>query len=265
MGTARTSFALTICVCLLLTACGKPGSAPRGHRQVRVAAAADLNAALAELSTAFTAKRGIDVSMSFGSSGTFYTQLLNRAPFDMFFSADVEYPRQLKERRLTIADSEFLYGVGRLVIWVPNGSPLDIAHGGLQALTDARVTHIAIANPEHAPYGRAAVAAMQGAGIYDRVKTKIVQGENVAQAMQFVQSGAADAGVVALSLALSPNAKDRGRWIEIPLSLYPQMEQGGTITRWAADVEAAQAFRDFVLSEDGRTILKRYGFFLPGR
>src|SRR5260221_5146977 len=161
MRTARTSFALTVCVCLLLAACGRSGSAPAGHRQLRVAAAADLNAALAELSTAFTAKRGIDVSMSFGSSGTFYTQLLNRPPFDMFFSADLEYPRQLKERRLTIADSEFLYGVGRLVAWVPNGSALDIARDGLQALTDARVNHLAIANPEHAPYGRAAVAAMQ--------------------------------------------------------------------------------------------------------
>jgi molybdate transport system substrate-binding protein len=265
MGTARTSVALALCVGLLLTACGKSGSAPVGHRQVRVAAAADLSAALAELSTAFTAKRGIDVSMSFGSSGTFYTQLLNRAPFDMFFSADLEYPRQLKERRLTIADSEFLYGVGRLVVWVPNGSALDIARDGLQALTDARVNHIAIANPEHAPYGRAAVAAMQGAGVYDRVKAKIVQGENVAQALQFVQSGAADAGVVALSLALSPNAKDRGRWLEIPLALYPRMEQGGTILRWSTDVEAAQAFRGFVLGEDGRAILKRYGFFLPER
>src|SRR5436309_2705522 len=119
MGTARSCFALTVCACLLLTACGKSGSAPVGHRQLPVAAAADLNAALAELSTVFTAKRGIDVSMSFGSSGTFYTQLLNRAPFDMFFSADLEYPRQLKERRLTIADSEFLYGVVRLVIWIP--------------------------------------------------------------------------------------------------------------------------------------------------
>jgi molybdate transport system substrate-binding protein len=265
MRTARTSIALAICVCFPLAGCRTRESAPIGHRQVRVAAAADLNAALADLSTAFTAKRGIGVSMSFGSSGTFYTQLLNRAPFDMFFSADLEYPRLLKERRLTIADSEFLYGVGRLVLWVSNGSALDIARDGLQALTDGRVRHIAIANPEHAPYGRAAVAAMQAAGVYDRVNTKIVRGENVAQALQFVQSGAADAGIVALSLAVSPNAKDRGRWLEIPLSLYPRIEQGGTILRWSADVEAAQAFRAFVLSEDGRAILKRYGFFLPER
>jgi molybdate transport system substrate-binding protein len=228
-----------------------------------VAAAADLNAALSDLAKKFRASHDVDVTVSYGSSGAFYAQLLNQAPFDMFFSADLEYPRQLKARGLTLADAEFVYGIGRLVVWVPSQSPLDVQRDGLQALTDARVSHIAIANPSHAPYGRAAVAAMSSAGVYERVQSKIVRGENVQQAMQFVQSGAAEAGIVALSLALAPNPQTSGRWSEIPLSLYPQMAQGGTILKWAADVDSARALRAFVLGAEGRAILERYGFSLP--
>ena len=221
-------------ITLWLAACGgtaSSGGAPAGRGRVRVAAAADLNVALSELVTTFRTTHDIEVTVSYGSSGTFYAQLLNQAPFDIFFSADLDYPRQLKERGLTLADSEFLYGVGRLALWVPSASALDVQHAALQALADTRVRHIAIANPEHAPYGRAAVAAMRAAGVYDQVRSKIVYGENVAQAMQFVQSGAADAGIVAVSLALAPHAMDTGRWAELPLTLYPRMEQGGTILK----------------------------------
>ena len=158
-----------------------------------------------------------------------------------------------------------MYGVGRLVVWVPSQSPLDVQRDGLRVLIDDRVSHVAIANPAHAPYGRAAVAAMSAAGVYERVQSKIVRGENVQQAMQFVQSGAADAGIVALSLALAANSQTSGRWSEIPLSLYPRMAQGGTILKWAADADAARAFRAFVLGAGGRAILKEYGFFLPER
>jgi molybdate transport system substrate-binding protein len=233
--------------------------------RVRVAAAADLNVTLGELITRFGASHDVDVSVSYGSSGTFYAQLLNQAPFDMFFSADLEYPNQLAARGLTMPQTEFTYAVGRLALWVPASSPLDVEHQGLQALMAAPVAHVAIANPEHAPYGRAAVAALQAAGVYDGVRSKLVLGENVGQAMQFVQSGAADAGIVALSLALAPNVKAKGRRFEIPAAMYPRMEQGGTILRWAADADAARALRGFVLSEDGRAILKQYGFFLPER
>lgn len=231
---------------------------------MRVAAAADLNTALGALVTRFRASHDVDVSVSYGSSGTFYTQLLSRAPFDLFLSADIEYPRQLAARGLTIPDGEFTYAVGRLVLWVRASSTADLERAGLQSLVESRVAHVAIANPEHAPYGRAAVAALQAAGIADRVRPKLVYGENVAQALQFVQSGAAEAGLVALSLALAPNLKDQGRWVEIPPALYPRMAQGGTILRWAADVESAKALRAFVLGDDGRTLLKQYGFFLPG-
>jgi molybdate transport system substrate-binding protein len=233
------------------------------RRTVRIAAASDLNVALGALVAKFREGRSVDVRVSYGSSGTFYAQLVNEAPFDMFFSADVDYPRKLEASGHTLPGTVFVYAVGRLVLWVPAASPLDVEHDGLRALTDARVRHVAVANPEHAPYGRAAIAALRAAGVYDAVAPKIVQGENVAQAMQFVQSGAADAGIVALSLALAPNAKGSGRWAEVPLDSYPRMEQGGTIMKRAADPDAARAFRAFVLGPDGRAILKQFGFFLP--
>jgi len=246
------------------TGCGGAATPRQARGHVRVAAAADLNAALGVIVARFGASHDVDVSVSYGSSGTLYTQLLNRAPFDLFLSADIEYPRQLAARGLTIPDGEFTYAFGRLVLWVRASSTADLEHAGLQSLVESTVIHVAIANPEHAPYGRAAVAALQAAGIADRVRPKLVYGENVAQALQFVQSGAAEAGLVALSLARAPNLKDQGRWVEIPPALYPRMAQGGTILQWAADVESAKALRAFVLGDDGRALLKQYGFVLPG-
>ena len=261
----RIPVALIWTVLAAATACrpaGENGS-PRGH--VRVAAAADLNVALGDIITRFSASHNVDVAVSYGSSGTFHTQLLNRAPFDMFLSADIEYPRQLEAKGLTLESSAFTYAIGRLVLLTRASSMLDVEHQGLQTLTAASVTHIAMANPEHAPYGRAAAGAMQSAGLYDRVRPKLVYGENVAQAMQFVESGAADAGFVPLALALAPNLKDKGRWFEIPATTYPRLEQGGVILRWAADIDAARALRAFMLSAEGKTILKQDGFFLTER
>ena len=258
---AKISSILAVCLCL--AGCGDTGSPRQGPKTLRVAAAADLNVALGDLITRFSAARHVDVSVSYGSSGTFYAQLLNHAPFDLFFSADLEYPRQLAARGLTLAQGEFSYAVGRLAVWTPAASALDVEHRGLQALADPALAHVAIANPEHAPYGRAAVAALRSAGLYDRLRPKLVYGENVAQALQFAGSGAADAGIVALSLALTPGLRDHAHWMEIPIDMYPRMVQGGTILAWAADVSAAQALRAFVFSAEGRAILKQYGFSLP--
>ncbi len=250
---------------MVVAGCSSSQDSPARRGRVRVAAAADLNAALGDIITKFGAAHDVDVSVSYGSSGTFYAQLLNQAPFDVFLSADVAYPNQLAMRGLTVPQSEFTYAIGRLVLWAPSSSTLDVEHEGLQVLTNASIAHIAVANPEHAPYGRAAVAAMQAAGVYDRAQPKLVLGENIAQAMQFVQSGAADAGIVAMSLALAPNLADKGRRFEIPGSTYPRLEQGGVILKWAVDVGAARALRGFLLSADGQAILKRYGFSLPDR
>jgi molybdate transport system substrate-binding protein len=258
-------FQLCVVAALSSAACGRAAEKPPARGHVRIAAAADLNVALGDLIARFTQSHAADVSVSYGSSGTFYAQLLSQAPFDMFLSADLEYPRQLASRGLVVDGSEFTYAIGRLVVWVPSSSPVDVGREGLQALTAASVAHVAIANPEHAPYGRAAVAAMQAAGVYDRVRPNLVFGENVAQALQFVQTGAADAGVVALSLALTPALKDKGRWLELPIDSYPRIEQGGAILKWAADIDAARALRAFVLSADGRAILKQYGFSPPER
>src|SRR5258707_566398 len=151
----------------LLTVSVVPGASCRGpapvRHFVRIAAASDLNVALGALIAKFREGRTVDVEVSYGSSGTFYAQLLNQAPFDMFFSADVDYPRRLQAGGNTLPGAEFVYGVGRLVLWVPAASPLDVEHDGLRVLMDAPVRHVAIANPEHAPYGRPAVAAMRSA------------------------------------------------------------------------------------------------------
>jgi molybdate transport system substrate-binding protein len=237
----------------------------QGKAEVRVAAAADLQFALEDVVKAFGERRpDIDVKVTYGSSGNFYAQLSNRAPFDLYLSADVDYPRKLVAQGLADERSEFLYAVGHLVLWVPDSSPLPVEKAGAQALLDPSVKKVAIANPRHAPYGRAAEAALKSLGVYEQVRDKLVLGENVAQAAQFVQSGAADVGLIALSLALAPALRGRGRYWEVPLDAHPRLEQGGVILSWAQDREAAEALRSFLLGDEGRAVLKRYGFFLPG-
>ena len=247
--------------------CGTPlpgGTPPPPPvREVRVAAAADLKFALDAVFAATAAStRGLRPAVTYGSSGSFYAQIENGAPFDLYLSADAEYPRRLAAKGL--ADGEpFLYAVGRLALWVPASSTLDLRALGLRALLDPSIRKVAIANPRHAPYGRAAEAAMRSLGIHDGVMGKLVLGENVAQAAQFVQSGAADAGVVALSLALAPQMRSSGRYVEIPLDSYPRLEQGGIVLKGAREPGAARTLRDALLGSRGRQVLKEYGFFLP--
>jgi molybdate transport system substrate-binding protein len=225
---------------------------------VTVAAAADLNFAMPEIARQFHAAHpAVELQIAYGSSGNFFAQIGNLAPFDVFLSADVEYPRKLASAGIGAGNSVFTYAVGRLVVWVPAGSPLDPA----TALREPSVKHVAIANPQHAPYGRAAQAALRTLGLEESLEAKLVLGENIAQTLQFVESGAADAGIVALSLALAPPVRARGRYWEIPLDAYPRLEQGGIILK---DSQAARDFRAFLLSAGGRRILKQYGFVVPG-
>ncbi len=245
-----------------------PGvSAGQGSRErlVRVAAAADLKFALDEIGEAFHKRHpDIRLQVSYGSSGNFFAQLSNRAPFDIFFSADVDYPRKLSEQGLAVKDTAFSYAFGRLVIWAPRTSRLALERLGIQALVDPAVRKIAIANPKHAPYGRAAEAAMKTLGIYEKVRGRLVYGENIAQTAQFIQTGSADIGIIALSLALAPTLKDAGQYWEVPVDAYPRIEQGGVILSWATDMAAARDLRTFVLGTEGKAVLHRYGFFLPG-
>jgi molybdate transport system substrate-binding protein len=228
---------------------------------VAIAAAADLKFALDEVVEAFRRQRpDLAVTVSYGSSGGFYAQLSHRAPFDLFFSADRDFVERLAAQGATLAGSEFGYAVGHLALWVPEASPLAIESQGLAALADPRVRRVAIANPRHAPYGRAAEAALRSLGVYDQVADKLVLGESVAQAAQFAQSGAADAAIIALSLALAPTLRDSGRHWRLPDAAHPRLEQAAVILRWARDPEAARALSAFVLAPAGREILARYGF-----
>lgn len=259
-GSASTPWRVALAALLALFA----GAAPAAERELRVAAAADLKFALDELAVAFrVARPDVALKVTHGSSGNFFAQLDNQAPFDVFLSADADYPRRLDAAGRGLPDSFFVYGIGRIVLWVPQGSALDLDGLGLRALLDPRVRRVAIANPRHAPYGRAAEAALRHYRLYDAVKPKLVLGENVAQAAQFAWSGAADAGIVALSLAAAPAMGAAGRFVEVPLEAYPRLEQGGLILRWAKDADAARAFRLFLLAEQGRAVLGRYGFLPP--
>jgi molybdate transport system substrate-binding protein len=228
-----------------------------------IAAAADLKFALDDLVKQFEEKYpATKVNVTYGSSGNFFAQFQNGAPFDLFFSADIGYPRKLAEKGLG-ADDVFLYAIGCIVVWVPKDSPVAVDKLGIKALLEPSIRKIAVANPDHAPYGRAAVAALKALNVYDQVASRLVYGENIAQTAQFVQSGAADVGILALSLAVAPQMRDAGRFWQVPLDAYPRMEQGGIILKSAKNLETARAFRDFVLGDHGREVLKHYGFYLP--
>jgi len=227
-----------------------------------VAAASDLQFAMTELAKHYESKSHTKVAVSYGSSGNFFAQIQNGAPFDLFFSADIEYPRKLEAGGLTEPGTLYEYALGRIVIWAPFQTPTDLKNQGWNALLSLAVQRIAIANPTGAPYGRAAVAAMQKAGVYERAIYRIVYGENVSQAAQFVQSGNAQIGIIAKSLALSPEMKNGEIW-EIPTDMYPPIEQGAVLLKSAKNKQGAQKFLDFVKSESGRRVLEQYGFALP--
>jgi molybdate transport system substrate-binding protein len=231
-------------------------------QQLTIAAAADLQFAMFDISARFQKESGTKVKLLYGSSGNFIQQIQNGAPFDMFFSANLDYPKQLEASELTEPGTFYGYAKGKLVLWVPNDSKLDLTLG-LKALLNPAVNKIAIANPQHAPYGKAAVAAMQQEKVYDRVKDKLVLGENISQAASFVTSGAADIGIIALSLALSPNMKDHGRYFEIPGSDYPAIEQACVVLRSSKNKDAARKFLDFIKTPAAREILRDYGFDVP--
>jgi molybdate transport system substrate-binding protein len=252
---------------LLYAACAfgcSRSQAPPTRGPIAVAAASDLKFALEELGAEFRKENPeLDLGVSYGSSGNFFAQLSQGAPFDLFLSADVGYPDRLIQAGVGAGDSRFVYAIGRLAIWVRNGSALDPRALGARSLEDPSVKKIAIANPEHAPYGKAAVAALEKLGLYATLRERLVFGENVAQAAQFAESGAADAGIIALSLAVSPKLREKGSYWELPPETYPRMEQGGVVMARAKNAAAARTLRAFMSSERGAAILRSNGFFLP--
>jgi len=232
-------------------------------QEITVAAAADLQGAFKELLPKFEASSGVKVKCSFGSSGNIASQIRNGAPYDMFFSADAEYPLALQKDGLTEPNSLYEYAVGRIVLWAPNGAKFDVRNG-LKALLEPAVHKVAIGNPQHAPYGRAAVAALKSAGVYEQVRTKFVLGENISQAAQFVQTGNADAGIIALSLAMTQVMKDSGKYTEIDPKTYPELRQAAVVLKSAKNKTGAVTFLTYIKSAEARDLLKRYGFVVAG-
>jgi molybdate transport system substrate-binding protein len=247
---ARLALALLLCVSAFA-------------QELTAAAATDLSAALPEIAAKYKSRTGREVRLTFGASGTLTTQIRNGAPFDIFFSADEEYPKQLIDEGLADPKTLYRYAAGRLVLWVPNDSTLDISKFGMQALLDPAAKKIAIANPQHAPYGRAAEAALRHFGIYDQVSSRLVLGENVSQAAQFVESGNAQAGLIALSHALAPALKSKGRYWTIPLDAYPTLNQSAVVLTRSKQQEAAREFLEFMRSPEATSLLAAHGFSLP--
>jgi molybdate transport system substrate-binding protein len=249
----------------LIAVLAAPGFAPGAEtRSISVAAAANLKPAFEEIVARFQARNpGVEVKATYGASGVFFAQLANGAPFDLFLSADPEFPARLVEQGLA-EGKPFVYAHGRLVVWVPKDSKLDLEGKGLAALADPSVQRIAIANPEVAPYGRAARAALEKAGLQEVVKGRIVTGQSVSQAAQFAQSGNAQAAFLPLSLARVPPLSVEGRAWPVPASSYPRIEQAGVVLRGTKHVPLARELVAFLLGDDGRQVLARFGYDLPG-
>jgi molybdate transport system substrate-binding protein len=237
----------------LLTALCLLTAIPARGEQINVAAASDLNFALREIVQNFERQTGHKVRLTLGSSGNFYAQILNGAPFDVFLSADVNYTKQLESAGRVVPGSTFIYGIGQIALWAPK-----LSQPSMKALLEPSVRKIAIANPEHAPYGRAAIAAMQKANVYEAVKQKLVLGENISQAAQFVQSGAADIGIIALSIALSEPMQRTGMYWPIPRDMYPALEQAAALLKHGG--AAAKQFHEFLRSPAAQSSFEKYGF-----
>jgi molybdate transport system substrate-binding protein len=258
----RHPFPLLVAAAALAGGPGCPAGAA-APRAVTVAVAANLKPAFEELAARFRAANpGVDVRATYGASGTLFAQIANGAPFDLFLSADAEFPARVVEQGLADGPA-FTYAFGRLVVWVPRDSTLDLEGKGLAALADRAAGKIALANPEVAPYGRAARAALERAGLWAALRDRIVLGQNVAQAAQFAQSGNAQAAFLPLSLARTAALSVEGRaW---PLPGADRIEQAGVVTMSARDPALARALAAFVAGAGARDVLERHGYDVPAR
>lgn len=242
---------------MLVTACATAAEAG----SITVAAASDLQFAMREIVAGFRAAHpGDSVDIIYGSSGKFSAQIANGAPFDLFFSADIAYPLALEKQGLTSGSAK-AYATGRIVLF---SLQPELGRLSLQELPTAAIRKFAFANPDHAPYGKRAQEALQHAGVWTAMQPKLVRGENIAQTVQFIDSGAADAGIVALSLVLAPGMQGRGAWTLIPDTWHAPLEQGYVITRRASGNPLAEAFAAWIDSDAARAVMRRYGFVLPG-
>lgn len=236
-----------------------------GTAEIKVAAASSMKLVFEEIAKEFHDENpGIKVKLSFGSSGNFFSQIVHGAPYDVFFSADTNYPRQLVKEGKSLGDTPVaLYAIGRIVLWVPDSVGLNVKKEKSATLLNSKIIKIAIANPKHAPYGRAAIEWMNKTGIYSQVKSRFVLGENISQATQFVHTQAAQAGIIARSLVANPEMKSTGSFWEIPTDEHSPIEQGFIILKGTQNPLVAGSFAEFVTGPKGSRILKKYGFNIP--
>ncbi len=251
----RANLRAFIFVCLFVA-----GQGANAGETVTIAGAADLKFAMDEIIVSFKrANPAAQIEAIYGSSGQLSMQIRQGAPYDLFFSADMAYPRALKEEGFSASDVR-LYAVGHIVLWslTRNAGALT-----LKDLADPGIQKVAMANPQHAPYGKRAEEALKAAGVWDTVEPKLVFGENIAQAAQYVQGGNAQVGIISLSLALSPELVKQGKYVPIPDNLHQPLEQGYIMTKRASNNPLAVAFAHFVAGEEARSIMSGYGFVLP--
>lgn len=272
----RFSSYLLICVCVvsLLVGCASAASippdaitqativsahpSPASTAELTVAAAADLQFAFTDIGVKFKEQTGQEVLFTFGSTGNLATQIENGAPFDILAAANIAFVDRLKEQGLLIDDTQQLYAQGRIVLAVNRESGIQATK--LEELLNPAITNIAIANPEHAPYGKAAQEALQSVGLWEEIQPKLVLGENVRQTLQFIQTGDAPVGIVALSVADVPEVT----YTLLDGNLHNPLNQALAVIKSTPHEAAARAFIDFVNGPEGRPIMRQYGFLLPG-
>jgi molybdate transport system substrate-binding protein len=230
-------------------------------KTLRIAAAADLEPALPPIMAAFHQQTGIDVTAAYGSSGTLATQIINGGPYDLFLAADLSFPEKVIDAGLGDSAEPVPYARGTLVLWARKNSP--IHHLTVDTLRDPSLGKVAIADAAHAPYGRAAQAAIESLGLTDTLKTRLVIAENIAQAAQFVESGNAEAGLISLSSALTPQMKKAGNYVEIPADDYPPIVQGAVVIKDSSDPEDAHRFLDYLASSAAKGQLAGFGLKAP--
>ena len=242
----------------LLTACRSSPPVKDVPVTLTVSAAADLTPAFEELGKLFTNDTGIKVTFNFGSTGQLTQQIEQGAPVDLLAAANASFVEDLEKQNLIVPDTKALYAVGRITLWTRSDSTLKLER--VEDLAKPEVHRIAIANPEHAPYGEAAREALQSAGIWDRVSARLVFGENISQTLQYAETGNVDAAIVALSLSVNSN----GRWVLISDQMHKPLKQAMAVIRSTRHEAEARSFAGFVNSPQGRTVMRKYGFVLPG-
>jgi molybdate transport system substrate-binding protein len=256
---SKSLILLIITIVLILVSCKRTDDKGNDHDiTLTISAASDLTPAFQELGEAFEKLTGVKIIFNFGSSGQLAEQIKQGAPVDVYASANMAYVDELDEEGLIFSDTKALYAEGHITIWMPNDSALEL--DSLEDLTNSEIERIAIANPDHAPYGVAAREALQSVGIWDAVSSKLLLGENIAQTLSYAQTGEVDVAIVALSLSIPSD----GYWVLIPAELHNPLNQGLAVLKNTQYEEESRQFAAYVNSDEGRTIMRKYGFVLPG-